>query len=289
VAGSLESTAPNLEAFRQGLREFGYVDGQNMAIQVRAADGWEDRLPALASELVQNNVDVIVTSGTAPIRAATRATTTIPIVFANAADPVADGFVVSLARPGRNVTGVTMSAGDENAKRFEMLKQAAPSIRRTAVLWNQSVARGFRQTEDAARILGVGVESLELRGPGDLDSVLSGAIDGHADSLFVVATASMVLLAPQIVEFAARNRLPAMYTTSAFALAGGLMTHSPSVDENFRHTATFVDKILKGANPAELPVERPTRYEFVINLRAAEQLGLTLPDDLLIQATELIR
>lgn len=282
--------ASTLGAFRQGLGEQGYSEGENIALEVRYAEGRPERLPELAGELASLEVHVILTGSNDAIRAARQATATIPIVFAVAGDPVAEGFVASLARPGGNATGLTQSAGEESAKRLELLKEAVPGMSRVGVLWNQSTAVSFRDTEVAARALGVEVLTLELRGPDDLDTVLAAATAGHADGLIGVGAALVATLAPQIVDFAARYRLPGMYAhTVTFPQRGGLMAYGPDLFDNYRRAATYVDKILKGANPADIPVERPSKFDFVINLRTAQSLGLIMPQSVLAQATEIIQ
>jgi putative tryptophan/tyrosine transport system substrate-binding protein len=285
-----EGAAPNLDAFREGLRELGYVEGQTHTLELRLADGRPERLGELAANLVRAELDVLLTSGTEAIRAAMQATTTIPIVFAASGDPVAKGFVASLARPGGNVTGITQEGGEESAKRLELLKEAFPTIARVAVLWNQAVAPGFRQTEVAAQALGLQVLSLEVQDPDDLDTVLATAAGGRADGLAVHGAAVFSgARARQIVEFARQNRLPAMYATTELAWAGGLLTYAPNIPAQFRRAATYVEKILKGAKPADLPVEGPTRWDFVVNLRTAQDLGLSIPQSVLQRATEIVQ
>jgi len=215
-------------------------------------------------------------------------TDTLPIVFANAADPVADGFVASLSSPGGHATGLTLTAGEETGKRMDLLKQAIPGVARVAVVWTETVARYFDQTVNAAQALGVDIVSLPVNSPDQLNGALDQAIASRADSLNVLSSASLVPLAKPIVEFAANARLPAMYATTIFATVGGLLTYSPNSDENFRRAAAFVDKILKGARPADLAIERPTRYDFVVNLEAAQLLNITLPEEILVQATQVI-
>jgi putative ABC transport system substrate-binding protein len=289
VAGTLDSTQSSLAAFREGLSALGYVEGRNITLEVRTADGYEDRLPELAAALVRVPVDVLVTSGTAAIHAAVQTTDVVPIVFANAADPVADGFVVSLSSPGGRATGLTMAAGDESGKRMDLLKQAIPGVSRVAIVWTQTVNRYFAQTAAAAQALGVDIVSLEVNSPEELNGALDQAVASGADGLNVLSSASLVPLAKPIVEFAANARLPAIYGTTIFATAGGLLTYSPNTDDNFRSAATFVDKILKGARPADLPIERPTRYEFVVNLKAAQLLGIAISEEVIQQATQVIR
>jgi len=287
---AVEASTPNFEAFREGLRELGYVEGRTHTLEVRRADGRAERLPELAADLVRAEPDVLVTGSTDAIRAAMQATTMIPIVFGASGDPVARGFVASLARPGGNVTGITQEGGEESAKRLELLKEAFPTIARVAVLWNQSVAPGFRQSEVAAQALGLQVLSLEVRDPDDLDHVLATAAEGRADSLSVQGAAAFTgLRALQIVEFARQNRIPAIHATTELARAGGLLTYAPNFPAQFRRAATYVDKILKGAKPADLPVEGPTKWDFVINLRTAQSLGLTIPQSILQRATEIVQ
>jgi putative ABC transport system substrate-binding protein len=223
------------------------------------------------------------------VRAAGRATTTIPIVFVTVdADPAADGLVASLARPGGNMTGLTLYAGQENAKRLELLKETSPGLSRVAILWRQSGVGSFRETEAAAQTLGVPFLPLEFVSPDELETVLVGATTGRADGLVVTAGAFSTL-APRIVEWVAGHRLPAIYPSSSFADYGGLMMYSASMTENWRRAAGYIDKILKGANPGDLPVERPTTFDFVVNLKTARALGLTIPPSVLQQATEVIQ
>jgi len=289
ATGTATSQVPNVEAFRQGLRELGYVDGRDVTLEQRNADGWEERLPELAAELVRLEVDVIVTGGVVAIQAAGQATTSIPIVFAVTGDPVAEGLVASLAKPGGNTTGLTSYAGEEQSKGLELLKEVVPGLSRVGVLWDRSGLRAFRATEAAAQRLGVQVLSLELRRPDELDTVLAVATTDGADGLKVQGGAALGFLAPRIVEFAARHRLPAMYATSPNANVGGLMMYGVNIPQNYRRAATYVDKILKGTRPADLPVQLPTTFDFVINLKTAQTLGLTIPPSVLKQATEIIQ
>jgi len=288
--GTTEVVAPFLDGFREGLRELGYVEGQTHTLEIRRAEGRPERLGELAAELVRAEPDVLVTGGTEAISAAMKATTTIPIVFGTSGDPVARGFVVSLARPGGNVTGITQEGGEEPAKRLEFLKEAFPTIARVGVLWTQAVASGYGQTQAAARTLGLQVLSLEVRGPDDLDGVLATAAGGAVDGLVVHGAATFSgARARQILEFASQNHLPAMYATTEFGQAGGLLTYAPNFPAQYRRAATYVDKILKGAKPADLPVQQPTAYDFVINLKTAQAIGLTIPPSVLQQATEVIQ
>jgi putative ABC transport system substrate-binding protein len=289
-ASSPQLNAPQLDALRHGMDAQGYREGQDYVLELRYAEGRNERLPALAEELVRLNVDVILTSGLAAIGAARQATTTIPIVFAAAGDPVEAGLVASLARPGGNATGLSLVAGDEAAKRLELLKEAVPGLSRVAVLWNPStVGAQFAQTEVAAQALGLQVLSLQLGSPGDLDRVQAAAIAGGADGLLLVTGAGSATHVPQVAAFAAENRLPGISQEAGFARAGGLMEHGPNITENYRRAAYYVDRILKGAQPADLPVERPMRYDFIINAKTAQALGLTIPPHVLLQATEVIQ
>jgi putative ABC transport system substrate-binding protein len=282
------ATAPNLAALRQGLSELGYVAGQNVTFEVRYAKGSEKPLPALAAELVGLNLDLIVPASDAAIRAAMLSTSTIPIVFATSGDPVVNGHVASLARPGGNATGLSGNTGQETAKRLELLKEAVPGVSNVAVLWDPFDEPSFRQAEAAAQILGVQILSLELQDSENLDDVLGTAI-GHADGLAPLGGPSFLPLAPRIVAFAATYALPAIYTSSTYVAPGGLMMYGQNIQALFKRAATYVDKILKGAKPADLPVEQPKTFDFVINLRTAKALGLSIPQLVLMQATEVIQ
>jgi len=289
-ASSPELTPPFLDAFRQGMTMQGYTEGQDYVLELRHAEGRNERLPALAEELVRLEVDVILTGGIAGIGAARNATTTIPIVFAATGDPVGAGLVASLARPGGNVTGLSSNAPELSGKRLELLKQAVPGLSRVAVLWNQSSGgRSFAQTEVAAQAFGLQILSLQLGSPDDLDSVQEAAIAGGADGLLLVTGAGSATYIPQLAAFAAKNGLPGIADSAGFAHAGGLMEYVPNFTENYRRAAAYVDKILKGAKPADLPVQQPTTYDFVINLKTAQAIGLTIPQSVLQQATEVIQ
>jgi putative ABC transport system substrate-binding protein len=270
------------------LSELGYVAGQNITFEVRYANGSEKPLPALAAELVGLNLDLIVPASEEAVRAARLATNMIPIVFATPGDPLANGYVASLARPGGNATGVSPQAGQETAKRLQLLKEAVPGMSNVAVLWNSINEPSFRQAEAAAQILGVQILSLELHDSENLDDVLRTAI-GHADGLAPVGGAQFVPLAPQIVAFAATYALPAIFFSRTFVAPGGLMIYGQNIPALFKRAATYVDKILKGAKPADLPVEQPQTFDFVINLRTAKALGLSIPQLVLMQATEVIQ
>jgi putative ABC transport system substrate-binding protein len=283
------------EAFRQGLRDLGYVEGRNVVIEYRDAEGKPERLPALAAELVALKVDVILAAGETHALAAKQATKTIPIVFAVAADPVASGLVTSLARPGGNVTGLSVLAPELVGKCLEQLKQAVPGVSRVAVLW-QPGGHGERTDKDmrkeaevAARALGVRLQLVEARGPADLDRAFSDMTKARAGALTVLPSAMLFTERRRLADLAARNRLPAVYPAREYVDAGGLMAYGANVADLFRRAATYVDKILKGAKPPDLPVEQPTKFELVINLKTAKALGLTIPQSLLQRADEVIQ
>ena len=289
---SLGSAVDAAKALRQGLRELGYIEGQNLVIEDRYAEGKAERLPELVAELVSLKVDIIVAAGTPPPLAAKRATKTIPIVMTSAGDPVGSGLVDSLARPGGNVTGMSLFSPNITGKRLQLLKDIIPSISRVAVLWNASnpiAALNVKEAEAAARTLGLRVQSLEVHGPEDMESTLPAAISGRAGALFALDDPLLFQYRQRIVDFAARNRLPASAFFKEFAHAGGLMTFGPDLAASGRRAASFVDKILKGAKPADLPVEQPTKFELVINLKTAKALGLTIPQSLLVRADEIIQ
>jgi len=284
------------EAFRQGLRDLGYVEGRNVVIEYRSAEGKYERFPALAAELVALKVDVIVAAGSTPAAlAAKQATRTILIVFASAADPVASGLVTSLARPGGNVTGLSTVGSELVGKRLEQLKQAVPGVSRVAVLWQPQGVLGERTRKDmlkeadvAARALGVRLQFVEARGPADFDRAFSDMTRARAGALTVLGSPTFLNERRRLVDLAAKNRLPAVYTVREFVDAGGLMSYGPNLADLFRRAATYVDKILKGAKPADLPVEQPTKFELVINLKAAKALGLTIPQSLLGRADQVV-
>jgi putative tryptophan/tyrosine transport system substrate-binding protein len=283
---------PRIAAFRQGLRDLGYIEGQNFVIEYRYAEGKSDRLPALAADLLRLKVDVIVAPGTGPVSAAKKATRTIPIVMVNAADPVGDGFVSSLAWPGGNVTGLSNIAPDLSGKRLELLKEAIPKASRMAILWNPVVPQRsieVKETEVAAHILGVQLQSVEARAAGDLEPAFSAMIEGRANALIVLGDGMFNAHRARILSLAVKSRLPAMYSEEEYVLAGGLMVYAPSTNDLARRAATYVDKILKGAKPADLPVEQPTKFELVINLKAAKQIGLTIPPNVLARADKVIK
>ncbi len=282
------------EAFRQGLRDLGYVEGKNIIVEYRFAEGKSERLPELAAELVRLKVDVIVAPGTPLAQAAKTATRTIPIVFSAVADPIGTGLVTSLARPGGNITGLTPISADLSAKRLELLKETVPRVSRIAVLSTPDYplpvkAETLKEMEAAARALGVQLQLLEVRGPNDFDSAF-GAMSRERAGAFTVLPIPMFLAERRrIVDLAAKNRLPAIFHWSEYVEAGGLMSYGTDPVALFRRAATYVDKILKGAKPADLPVEQPMKFELIINLKAAKQIGLTIPLNVLARANKVIK
>ena len=280
------------EAFRQGLRELSYVEGKNIIIEWRFADGKLDRLPALAAEVVRLKVDVIVTSGSTPTRAAKVATSTIPIVMGNDNDPVGDGFVGSLARPGGNITGLANFAPELSGKRLEILREVVPKLARVAILGtstNPGYAQVIKEVELAAKAFGVKLQYLDALSTEEIETAFRAARKGQADAVLVLTSSALVPHRIQIAELAAKNRLPTIYSNSQFVEAAGLMFYGANVLDLDRRAATYVEKILKGAKPAELPVEQPIKFDFVINLKAAKQIGLTIPPNVLARADRVIR
>ncbi len=281
-----------LEAFRQGLRELGYVEGQNIAIEYRWAEGKFQRLPDLAAELVRLKVDVIVTGAPPAPGAAKQATSTIPIVFAVTGDPVAEGLVASVARPGGNITGLASIAPELVGKQLELLKEVVPKVSRVAVLQNpsnHSHPSMLPQAEGAARALGVRLHVLQARTPPEIDAAFAAMRSQRARGVLVLRDSLFNAQRTQIAALAAKSRLPAVYGIREEAEAGGLMAYGASLPHMFRRAATYVDKILKGAKPADLPVEQPTRFELVINLKTARSLGITFPQTILIRADQVIQ
>jgi putative ABC transport system substrate-binding protein len=292
AGGSAGATARSAEVFRQGLKELGWIEGQNLVIDWRFAEGRHDRLPDLAAELVRLKVSIIVAGPTPPAVAAKSATGTIPIVMANAADPLELGLVASLARPGGNVTGLAFSVNLEIfGKGLELLKEAVPRIRRVAVLWNPAnpaQASAMGHVKAAARSLGMQLQPLPTRGPDEFDGAFAAMARERAEGLLVVAEALFVVHRDRLAGLAAKHRLPSMHGLRENVEAGGLMSYGPSIAASWRRAAVFVDKILKGARPADLPVEQPTTFELVINLRTAKALGLTIPSAMLARADTII-
>jgi putative tryptophan/tyrosine transport system substrate-binding protein len=281
-----------IEAFRQGLRDIGYIEEQNIVIEYRWAEGKPDRLPKLAAELVNLRVDIIVTHGEAAIRALKQATRTIPIVVGVTGDLVVTGHAASLARPGGNVTGLVDTSPELSGKRLEILKEILPKISRIAVLWNGAnpVKRlDFKESEAAAHALGLRLQSLEVKTADDFDNKLKAAMTPHAAALVVLYDALIASNTKSIVDFTVNNRLPAMHGATEVVDAGGLMSYAANVPDLFRRSAWYVDRILKGAKTADLPIEQPTKFELIINLKAAKQIGLTIPPNLLARADRVIR
>ncbi len=281
---------PNLEALRAGLRELGYVEGQNIAIEARWAEGRSERLPQLAAELVRLPVDVLCAAGSQAAGAAKQATATIPIVFANVAFPDQTGLVASYPRPGGNVTGVAF-IGPEYGKRLELLKAVRPGLSRIALIYNPDnpgSVLGLQETQRWAAEMKVRLEPHKFRGPDDFEHVFGAIAGKRPDALMTTADPLIASYRTRIVEFAAKNRLLSMYPTRDFVVAGGLMFYGGSIPEMYRRAAVYVDRILKGAKPSELPVEQPTKFDMVINLKTAKALGLTIPRSLLLRADEVI-
>jgi putative ABC transport system substrate-binding protein len=280
------------EAFRQGLRDLGYVEGKNIVIEWRYAEGKLDRLPALAGELVRLKVDVIVAGGPTPTRAAKDATSMIPIVMAQHTDPVGSGLVASLARPGGNITGLSTLAPEISGKRLELLKEIFPKLSRVAVFGTStsaSSAQELRGVQLAAGTLELKLQLLDIKGPKDVETAFRGASKERADAILVLSSGVNANLQTEIAELAIKRRLPAMHYRSEFVEAGGLMSYGVSFTDLDRRAATYVDKILKGAKPADLPVEQPKKFEFIINLKAAKQIGLTIPPNVLVRADRVIK
>jgi len=293
IISSPSAASPRVEAFQQGLRELGYVEGKNIIIEYRSAEGKSDRLPALASELVGLKIDVLVGGGGNQLAlAAMKATKTTPIVMTNFADPVGSGFVASLARPGGNVTGLTSVTFDLSGKRLELIKETLPKVSRIAVLYDPNDPAKvveFKEMQTAARSLAVQLQSLEVRRPEDFESAFRAGSRDRAGALIVLPTTVTNTHRKPIIDLAVGNRLPAIYPDREFVEAGGLMAYGPIYADLWRRAATYVDKILKGAKPADLPVEQPTKFELIINLKTAKQIGVTIPPNVLVRADRVIR
>lgn len=291
IGSSERFAAPYIEIFRQALRALGYVEGGNIVIEYRYADGNYNRLPALATELVRLKVDIVVTEGTPPTRAATQATKSIPIVMTVTGDPVAAGLVTNLARPGGNLTGASFFLPEMAAKRLQLLKELIPTLRRVTVVWNPSNAvhgPTVKAAETAAKSLGIDVQHIKVQTPADVDDALM-AIGKRPDSVLVLEDAMINLCSTQIADVAMKHRVPTIFGLTAFAEAGGLIAYGPNRPELWRRAATFVYKILRGAKPAALPVEQPVRFDLAINVRTAQELRLTIPPSLLVRADQLIQ
>jgi putative tryptophan/tyrosine transport system substrate-binding protein len=290
--GSGSRSSAVVEAFQQGLRDLGYIEGQNIAIEYRSTEGMAERLPNLAAELVQLKVDIIVVSGSPSTQAAMNATKTIPIVMTNANDPVGIGLVASLAHPGGNVTGLSNVGSDLGGKQLELLKEASPKISRVAILSDSAIpgnALWLGEMKVAAEALRITLQPVDVHRPDDFERAFSAIKKEHASALSVLRNAVNNNYRARIVDFAAKSRLPAMYPDREYVEVGGLMSYGPNFADLYRRAATYVDKILKGRKPADLPVEQPTKFEFIINLKAAKQIGLTIPPNVLVRADKVIR
>jgi putative tryptophan/tyrosine transport system substrate-binding protein len=282
---------PHLEGFKQGLRERGYMEGKNIVLEYRYAEGKFDRVPALVDELVRMKVDIIVTTSSISARAARKATKTVPIVMTTGS-PVEQGLAESLAKPGGNVTGLTVMAAEMSGKRLEILKETFPKMTRVAALWapgQTEAVRGFKETQEAARGFSLQLQSVELQNAEELEKVFAEISKGRPDALLVVLDPLVTLHSKPIVDLALKHHLPGMYPTRQFAEEGGLMAYGPLIADLYRRAAMYVDKILRGAKPGDIPIEQPTKFEFLINLKAAKQIGLTIPPNVLAQADKVIK
>jgi putative ABC transport system substrate-binding protein len=289
---SPSATAVWHQAFRLGLRDLGWVEGKNISIEYRYAEGRNDRLPDLAADLVRLKVDIIFVDSTSPALAARKATRAIPIVIASGGDTLASGLVESLARPGGNITGLDQMSPELGGKRLELLKEIVPQLSRVAVLWNpqnQASTLNWKELQLPARQLGVQLHSLEVRSPGDFDKAFEDVTGARAGAIAVMPDPVFVTNLKRIADLAARSRLPSIFHLREFADSGGLVAYGPDRSDMFRRAATYVDKILKGAKPGDLPIEQPTKFELVINLKAAKALGITVPPSLLARADEVIQ
>src|ERR671925_2186923 len=282
---------PHLESFKQGLREHGYSEGKNIVLEYRYAEGKYDRLPDLAKEFVREKVDVIVTTSTLSARAARKATSTIPIVMTSGS-PLERGLAESLAKPGGNVTGLSALLPELSGKRVELLKEAFPKITRVAALWSPRSSEaviGLKETEEAARAFVVPLHLVKVQTREDIEKAFAALPKANVNAILVVLSPEVTLNSKIIVDLALKQHLPGMYPTHQFAEEGGLMAYGPLIGDLYRRAATYVDKILKGAKPADLPVEQPTKFELVINLKAAKQIGITIPPNVLARADRVIR
>ena len=293
VVGVPSTPGPNVEAFRQGLKDLGYVEGKNIQIEFRYAEGKRDRVPSLVAELVRLKVDVLISGDDGSIRSAKDATKTIPIVMVINQDPVATGLVDSLARPGGNITGISRLTRELSGKRLELLTEVVPGLARVGILWDVT-AEGpnisFKEYQAAAHALKIQLQSLEVRGPDpDLAGAFQSAVKGRAGALITIGNSLLNRHRKQITDYAIKHRLPSMYESSQWIESGGLISYSSSDAESYRRAAWMVDKILKGTKPADIPVEQPTKFELVINLKTARQIGLTIPQSVLFRADRVIK
>ena len=281
-----------IEALRGGLRELGYIEGQNLLLEIRSAEGRPDRLPGLAAEILNTRPDVLVTAGSEAILTLKRATTVVPIIMATVMDPVVLGITPSLAKPGGNLTGLAILSPELTSERLQLLKEAFPQLSRVAVLWNPDNpgnALVLKEVETAARALGLRWQGFAVQRPDKIVGAFEAVVGARCNGVLAIEDSVLFSHLTRIVESAARSRLPAMYAFRQFADAGGLMSYGPNTPDSFRRAAVYVDKILKGAKPADLPVEQPTKFELVINLKTAKALGLTIPQSLLVRADEIIQ
>jgi putative tryptophan/tyrosine transport system substrate-binding protein len=292
TAGSRSTIAARIEAFQQGLRDLGYVEKKNIAIESRYAQGKPDRIPELVADLVRLNVDVILSAGAAVTGPAKNATKIIPIVMAQDTDPVGNGFVASLARPGANITGLSSYSAELNGKRVELLKEIVSKLSRLAVVGQSSYpgnAQALKETEDSAAPLKIQVSYLDILDPKDIETAFHEANKKHADAVLLLQSAVLNSQRKHTAGLAIRNRLPVIYYAPEFLESGGLMSYAASINDLYRRAASYVDKILKGTRPADLPVEQPTKFEFMISLKAASQIGLTIPPNVLARADKVIK
>jgi putative ABC transport system substrate-binding protein len=283
---------PHLDAFKQGLQERGYTEGKNIVLEYRYAEGILDRLPSLTSELVQLKVDVIVVTAEAGARAARQVTTSTPIVITTGADPVRSGLVASLARPGGNITGLSVVEENLSGKRLDILREAFPKARRVGYLWNPDaiVANpSFDQAKSIAQAIALQLQSYEARTPAEIDKAFTEMSKARPDAILVLLSPVVTLNSKRIVELALGQRLPGVYPTNQFVEEGGLIAYGPRIGDMYRRAATYVDKILKGSKPGDLPFEQPTTFEFAINLKAAKQIGVTIPPTILARADRVIK
>ena len=290
-AGDPSNPGPNVEAFRRGLQELGYIEGKNILVEYRYIEGKRDRVPSLVAELVQLKVDVLVSPNLPAIRAAKQATKTIPIVMVINWDPVAEGLIDSLARPDGNITGLSRLTRDLSGKRLELLKEVVPGISRVGILDDADAQlKAFKDYQAAGRALKIQLQSLEIRGPNpDLEGAFQAAVKSRIRALIATQITVLLPYTEKMADLAIKNRLPLMFETGSSVEAGGLMSYAASDADLFRRAAIYVDKILKGAKPAELPVEQPTKFELVINLKTAKQIGLTIPPNVLVRADKVIK